>query len=185
MTTPINASTPTSPTTNAVAEPNESLMLRLRGDSSPEAVLALAALNVEESADRARETRTSLRQSRGTQQRAAIAEKRRAARFDFAASLVQGVASAAGGLAGMDGNESLGKTLEGLGSAAGACIKIGSANATQAAETSELQAREMGEAAEDSGAHAQRQEQHASKAMQNASDLARGRHEAMMLAIRG
>jgi len=146
--------------------------------SSPEMIMAQAATKLEESADRSRHVRRQERTLAAKARRAGIAERRRAARWEAAAGVVQAsgqIASSASG----------GETYGQVGDAAGSLIKLGGAEASARGETMQTVADEASARADDLGGAAERAERLASKAMDHAASVSRLSHEARMAALRG
>ncbi|MFK8000148.1 MAG: hypothetical protein AB8H86_11170 [Polyangiales bacterium] len=162
--------------------------IRMGAGSSPEEMLALASLDVEEAADRSRQTRRLDRQASGVLQRGAIEERRDAAKWQLGSQVFSAAASVATSAAEMPkskGMQTLNKSLGALGDAVGAGLGYRATQLNQDAATLDLHADEAQQRAGDSGEHADALDQHQGKLMQATESIARLRHDAMMASIRG
>ena len=156
--------------------------------SSPEEMLALASLDVEEAAGRSRQTRRLDREASGQLQRGAIAKRRTAAKWQLAGQVVgaaASVATAAAELPNGTGAQTLIKGLGSLGDAVGAGLGYRASQVTEDANMLDLHADEARQRSSDSGEHADALDQHQGKLMQATESISRLRHEAMMESIRG
>ena len=157
----------------------------LEGDSSPrlaatslEMVMAQAALDLEDSADRSRSLRRQERSLASQAKRLGISEKRRAARWEA----VAGAVAASGKMAtSATGNANYQAGGEGLSKLMG--IPAGDAKAR--GETMDVVASEAGARAEDLGSSADRAERSAGKILDRAQSVSEQRHQVRMSILRG
>ena len=162
--------------------------IRMGAGSSPEEMLALASLDVEEAAGRSRQTRRLDREASGLQQRAAIEKKRDAAKWKLGGQVVGAAGSMATSAAALPEGKGYKALIESGGAlmnATGAGLGYRSDQITQDAEMLGLHSSEARERAQDSGEHADALDQHQSKLMQATESISRLRHDAMMASIRG
>jgi hypothetical protein len=162
--------------------------IRMGAGSSPEEMLALASLDVEEAAGRSRQTRRLDREASGTLQRGAIAKRRKAARLQMAGQIVGAAASvvtSAAAIPEAKTTEVLIGGLGALGEAVGAGLGGRASQVTEDANLLDVHADEAKQRSSDSGEHADALDQHQSKLMQATENISRLRHDAMMASIRG
>lgn len=162
--------------------------IRMGAGSSPEEMLALASLDVEEAAGRSRQTRRLDREASGMLQRGAITKRRKAAKLQMAGQIVGAAASvvtSAAAIPDAKTTEVLVGGLGALGDAIGAGLSGRAGQVTEDANMLELHADEAQQRAGDSGEHADALDQHQGKLMQATESIARLRHDAMMASIRG
>lgn len=170
--------------------------IRMGAGSSPEEMLALASLDVEEAADRSQQTRRLDRQASGQQRRGSIAKRRKAAKLQLGGQLVQSAgaiaSSATSVLGGSRGDETAQANTKALADAGtalhdatGALLANLGSQAEQDAAMMDLHADEAQQRSSDSGEHADALDQHQSKLMQATESISRLRHDAMMASIRG
>lgn len=162
--------------------------IRLGAGSSPEEMLALASLDVEEAADRSRQTRRLDREASGLLQRGAIGKKRKAARLQLAAQIVSAVGTIASSATNVLGGEGAKPWAEAGGAhhdAVSAALSYRASEVTEDANMLELHGQEAQQRSSDSGEHADALDQHQGKLMQATESISRLRHDAMMASIRG
>jgi len=180
--------------------------------ASPEAVIAEAALQLEESAERAREGERAQRQVRSQARRAEIRERKKAARMELAATCVQAAGQAASAAAsGASSAKAAGKLQQpglndaqtqaitqratsvgsygDLGEAAGGAIagglRFAGSKATARAETRGLQADEAADRLEEHRASREQLTRLSERALDHVAQISDAKHQAAMAALRG
>lgn len=160
--------------------------------SSPEAVIAEAALALEESAERAREGERAQRQVRSQARRAEIQARKKAARLELAATVIQSAGKAASGVIGASSSGGSAERAQGYaalaqaeGELGGGIARFFGAKASAAAETHRLSADE---AADRLAEHRDSREQLSrltERAVDHVAQIIDAQHQAAMAALRG
>lgn len=163
--------------------------------ASPEAVIARAALQLEESAERAREGEQAQRRLRSQARRAEIADRKKAARLELAATCIQAAGKAASGASNMagaggsDGQRSLaqgrGDLFEAAGDIGGGVARLYAAKANAEAETHGLAADEAADRLEEHRASREQLTRLSERALDHIAQISDAKHQAAMAALRG
>lgn len=161
--------------------------------ASPEAVIAEAALQLEESAERAREGEQAQRRLRSQARRAEIADRKKAARLELAATCFQAAGKAASGasnMAGAGGTEGesssgRGDLFEAAGDVGGGVARLYAAKANAEAETHGLAADEAADRLEEHRASREQLTRLSERALDHIAQISDAKHQAAMAALRG